>query len=193
MVTKRDLEVAIAAYGLGRILPAGSTRAAARRAVSTVVKAGRVVGPPAARTAGRFAAANPLVTAGLLGAGAYQAGLFDPAIEEARMQSAMIQEDLRRRALESDIQRGFEMAGRPDLRQEVPKRARKRVNKFSKAVGAGVKAVKASKFDGAKGKLKDAKKTFSKVTKVASRLKAGKKVSTKGVTGTIRRAIRRFY
>ena len=45
MVTKRDLEVAIAAYGLGRVLPEGSTRAAARAAVGALVKGGKVIAP----------------------------------------------------------------------------------------------------------------------------------------------------
>ncbi len=43
MVTKRDLEVAIAAYGLGRILPQGSTTAAARSVVSQIVRGGKVI------------------------------------------------------------------------------------------------------------------------------------------------------
>lgn len=75
--------------------------------------------------------------------------------------------------------------------QEKIKRATKRKkNNFSKAVGAGVKAVKASKFQGAKGKLSNPKKTFSAVTKIASKVKAGRKVAAKGVTGTISRAVR---
>ena len=89
MVTKKDLEVAIAAYGLGRILPAGSTRAAARAAVGAVVRGGRVIAPAAARAApvvgrGALAAAraNPITSAAALGLGLQQAGAFDP-IEEA--------------------------------------------------------------------------------------------------------------
>jgi hypothetical protein len=80
MVTKKDLEVAIAAYGLGRILPAGSTRAAARAAVGAVVRGGRVIAPAAARAApvvgrGALAAAraNPITSAAALGLGLQQA------------------------------------------------------------------------------------------------------------------------
>ena len=39
----------------------------------------------------------------------------------------------------------------------------------------GVSAVKASKYQGKKGKLTNAQKTFSAVTKVAAKLNAGKK------------------
>ena len=67
MATKDQLYQIIAAYGLGRVLPAGSTRAAARTAVNGLVKAGRVVVPRVA----------PPVAAGALGVGraAGQAGV----------------------------------------------------------------------------------------------------------------------
>jgi len=69
------------------------------------------------------------------------------------------------------------------------KRAKKRVNKFAKAVGAGVKAVKLSKFQGPVKKLANPKKTFAAVTKVASKINAGKKVAKKGATGVISKAV----
>lgn len=73
------------------------------------------------------------------------------------------------------------------------KKTRKRVkSKFNKAVSAGMKAVRSSKFYGKKGTINNAKRAFSAVTKTASKVNRGKKVSTKGVTGTIRRAVRRI-
>ena len=68
MVTKRDLEVAIAAYGLGRVIPAGATRAAIRKAIPALVRGGVAVAPPAAQTLGTLAAANPVSTGIGLGA-----------------------------------------------------------------------------------------------------------------------------
>lgn len=68
MVTKRDLEVAIAAYGLGRVLPPGITRAAVRKAIPALVRGGVAVAPPAAQTVGALAAANPVSTGVGLGA-----------------------------------------------------------------------------------------------------------------------------
>ena len=62
MVTKRDLEVAIAAYGLGRVIPAGATRAAIRKAIPALVRGGVAVAPPAAQTLGTLAAACLLYT-----------------------------------------------------------------------------------------------------------------------------------
>ena len=49
MATKDQLYSIIAAYGLGRVLPSGSTRAAARTAVKGVLKAGKIVVPAAGR------------------------------------------------------------------------------------------------------------------------------------------------
>ena len=55
-----------------------------------------------------------------------------------------------------------------------------------------MKAVRASTSYGKKGKITNAKKAFSAVTKVASKVNRGKKVSAKGVTGTIARAVRKI-
>ena len=77
MATKDELYKIIAAYGLGRTLPAGSTRAAARATVRAIVRSGRIVVPAAARAAapaGRVALnvarAIPYASAALLGFGA---------------------------------------------------------------------------------------------------------------------------
>ena len=196
MVTKRDLEVAIAAYGLGRILPAGSTRAAARAAVGAVVKAGRVVVPPVARATARTASANPLLAAGILGTSAYQAGLLDPAIARAQEEARAAQMFAAEQAMElsglNDAQRLYEFAGRPDIVQAGKKRAKRKVSKYSKAVKAGMSAVRKSKFLGPKGKISNAKTAFTRVNKVASAVNKGKKVASKGVTGVIKRAVGKF-
>ena len=179
MATKEQLYSIIAAYGLGRALPAGSTRRAARAAVSGMVKAGRVVvpaagrasarvAPPLARGAATLARRHPVGTAAALGYGAYELGLLDPFIEP-------VQE-----AVEEEIVVPIQKSGR---------RTR---SKFNKAVSAGMKAVRASKSYGKKGTINNAKRAFSAVTKVASKVNRGKKVSAKGVTGTIARAVRRI-
>ena len=188
MVTKKDLEVAIAAYGLGRILPAGSTRAAARAAVGAVVRGGRVIAPAAARAApvvgrGALAAAraNPITSAAALGLGLQQAGAFDP-IEEA-IQARI--DDAVDRAM-APIQ-----LAQTDIAQQGARSVVKRkVSKYQKAVKAGMAAVKASKFGGKKGTISNAKSTFSTVNKVASAVNKGKKVATKGIRGVAARAMR---
>ena len=179
MATKEQLYSIIAAYGLGRALPAGSTRTAAKTAVRGMVKAGKVVVPYAARqtaatvapAVGRGAmtlARHPAVAAGLLGYGAYEAGLLDPFIEPAQ---EVVQEEV-----------------------VVPlqKSGRRSRSKFNKAVSSGMKAVRASSFYGKKGTINNAKRAFGAVTKTASKINRGKKVSSKGVTGAIARSVRRI-
>ena len=77
--------------------------------------------------------------------------------------------------------------------QQLGKKARKKtVSKFNRAVKSGMAAVRKSKSYGKKGTINNAKRAFSAVTKVASKVNRGKKVSAKGVTGTIARAVRRI-
>ena len=183
MATKDQLYQIIAAYGLGRVLPSGSTRAAARTAVNGLVKAGRVVvprvAPPVAagamgvgRAAGQAGVAlarrNPAVASGAAILALQQAGLLDPVIDP-------IQE-----FVEEEVVVPITKSG---------KRSR---TKFNRAVSSGMKAVKASTSFGKKGTINNAKRAFSAVTKVASKEHRGKKVAAKGVTGTIARAVRKI-
>ena len=71
-------------------------------------------------------------------------------------------------------------------------RPKRKTSKFNKAVSSGMKAVKRSKFLGKPGKFTNPKKAFGTVTRVVSRVKKGAKVSTKGVTGVIKRAVKRI-
>jgi hypothetical protein len=199
MVTKRDLEVAIAAYGLGRILPAGSTRAAVRAVIPQVVRAGKVIAPTAGRTAATLAAANPVSTGLGLGLAATQTpsgqALLDAAAERGRMDRVRAQQLLDEfifTQVTQPAQQAVDIFESPTLRAQVKRTAKKKVSKYSKAVKAGMAAVKKSKFNGKKGKISNAKKTFATVNRVASAVNKGKKVSAKGVTGTIARAVRKI-
>ena len=198
MVTKRDLEVAIAAYGLGRILPAGSTRAAVRAVIPQIVRAGKVIAPTVGRTAATLAAANPVSTGLGLGLAATQTpsgqALLDAAAERGRMDRVRAQQLLDEfifrevtQPMES-IQTGLQS---PTIQGAIKSKAKRKVSKYAKAVKAGMAAVKKSKFNGKKGKISNAKKTFATVNRVASAVNKGKKVSIKGVTGTIARAVRK--
>ena len=198
MVTKRDLEVAIAAYGLGRILPAGTTRAAVRATIPKLVKAGRVVGPPAARSVAAAALANPYAAGTALGLGALATppgqALLESAAERGaadriRSQQAVdlwVYENITRPA-----EMGADIATSPQFATAVKRTARKKVSKYNKAVKAGMAAVKASKFSGKKGTISNAKTAFKAVNRVASAVNKGKKVSSKGITGLIARAARK--
>ena len=176
MPTKDELYQIIAAYGLGRTLPAGSTRAAARKATTAIVKTGKIVvpaaagaaraaAPPLARGALQVARAIPYATAALLGYGAYESGLLDPVTESVQDQVV------------------------EPIVTPIKRSGRRSRTKFNRAISAGMTAVRSSKFYGKKGAINNAKRAFSAVTKTASKVNAGKKVSSKGVTGTIKRAV----
>lgn len=178
MATREQLYSIIAAFGLGRVLPSGSTRAAAKVAVKQMVKAGKVVVPAAGRASARaapvvgrgalaLARRHPVGAGALLGYGAYEAGLLDPLIE------------------------GTQDFVEEEIVVPIKKSGKTRRSKFNKAVSEGMKAVKMSNYYGKKGEINNAKRAFSAVTKIASKKNRGKKVSTKGVTGTIARAVMR--
>ena len=159
----------------------GTTGAATRKAIMAggrAILAGTItVAPPVARAVGRTAVANPYLAAGILGTAAYQ-------------------ENLRRIAMESPIQRGYEMAGRPTFGEAVerlvPIAKKRSVSNFNKAMKAGMAAVKRSKSNGKPGTMLSPKKTFARIAKVAKAMKSGKKVSSKGETGIIKRNIKRY-
>ena len=183
-------EIALYAYATGRVLPKGTTRAAFRTAVSALT-------PVASRAAPAVSgfAANPLVAGTALGLGALATpqgqSLLESAAERGasdrvRLQQAIDEEIFRRTVLP---QRGLQTA----LDTPVFKPAVKRkVSKYSKAVRAGMKAVKASKFNGKKNTIRDAKTAFKSVNLVASAVNRGKKVAKKGVRGVIARAVRKI-
>jgi hypothetical protein len=181
MATKDQLYSIIAAYGLGRALPSGSTRTAAKAAVRGMVKAGRVVVPAAGRATGRASARaapaigrgalalarrNPYVAGGAALLAAERAGLLDPVLDP-------IEE-----FVEEEIVVPIQRSGR------------KKRTSFNKAVSDGMKAVRNSKFYGKKGTINNAKRAFSAVTKTASKINKGKKVSSRGVTGVIKRSMK---
>ena len=71
---------------------------------------------------------------------------------------------------------GLPLLGRPAV---APKKKPK--SKFNKAVSAGMKILKSSTSYGAKGKINNAKKAFSVVTKTASAVNKGKKLPKSGI------------
>ena len=183
-------EIAMYAFITGRVLPKGTTRKAFTTAVNAVtagaIRAAPVAargGTAALRTGAALARRNPAAAAGLAGYGAYQAGAFDP-VEEA------IQMEVERRT--QDIMAPIELARQPVVQRAAGRVAKRKVSKYSKAIKMGMAAVKSSKFNGKKGKISNAKTTFAKVNKVASAVNKGRKVSAKGVTGVIKRAVSKY-
>jgi len=83
---------------------------------------------------------------------------------------------------------GLPIAGRP----AVSKTKRRKTTKFSKAISAGMKTVKASNSYGPKGKINNAKKAFTAVTKTASKINKGAKIAKSGITRKIGLAVKRI-
>ena len=163
----------------------------ARGAVATV--------PGVARTIGAAAAASP-VSAGLGIGTTFLASppgqqLLASAGERGQMDRVRAQQ-----AFDEwwygNITRPGEMIQQtftsPTVQALAVKTVKRKVSKYSKAIKVGMKAVKASKFAGKPGKITNPKKVFSTVSKVTSAVNKGKKVATKGISGTIARAVRRI-
>jgi hypothetical protein len=141
------------------------------------------VGRAALGAGATFARRNPAVATGLGALALQQAGAFDPVEEaiQARIDDAVDRAMAPVQLAQTDI-----------AQQAVKSVAKRKVSKYSKAVKAGIAAVKASKFGGKKGKINNAKTVFSTVNKVASAVNKGKKVAKTGIRGVAAKAIRRI-
>lgn len=146
--------------------------------------AGRLV--PVATVARTGAALSPIGAAALLA---------DLAIREEQSlayrggtaaQQALSAIDLER-LRDFPVGTGGALAFSPSVPVVLPKRRKK--SSFNKAVSVGMKAVKASRSYGPKGKITSGKKAFSAVTKIASKIRRGLKVSRTGTSGIIARAV----
>ena len=155
--------------------------------------------PGVARTVGTLAAANPYSTGVGLGASflATPSGqqLLGAAEERGQMDRVRAQQAFDEWWY-TQFTRPGEMVQQtlesPTFQKAVVTKAKRKVSKYGRAIKAGMKAVKASKFSGKPGKITNAKKAFATVSKVTSAVNKGKKVATKGIRGTIARAVRRI-
>ena len=194
MALSKTESLALAGFGINEALLKGQgVGARTLKALGkAAVKLTPYVAPPVARGAagvGRaalgagatFARRNPVAATGLGALALQQAGVFDPIEEEIRARV----DDAVNRAMAP-----VELAQTDVFRSAVKSKAKRKVSKYSRAVKAGMAAVKKSKFGGKPGKITNAKSTFATVNKVASAVNKGKKVATKGIRGVAARAIR---
>ena len=193
-------KAALIALGIDEALLKGQGVAA--RTIKSIGKAAVRVSPyvaraavPAARTAagvaGSLAAANPISTGLGLGLGFTQTPQGQALLEAAAERGAADRIALEQ-AIDERIFRAQKVAQNPTVRGQVKGFVKRKVSKYQKAVKASMKAVKASKFNGKKGTIKNPKRTFATVSKVVAAVNKGKKVSRRGVTGTIATAARRI-
>jgi len=184
-------EAAMYAFITGRVLPKGTTRKVLRKGLELAGVGAARAAPVVASTA----LANPFATGTALGLGALatppgQTLLAAAAARGAadRIAAQQMLDEAIFRSTTLPARQISETARRPD----VQRAAKRKVSKYSKAVKAGMAAVKASSFGGKKGKISNAKSAFKTVNLVASAVNKGKKVSAKGIRGTVARAVRRI-
>ena len=196
----RDLAIWSTGAAVGLKNTAKFTAYAAKKGISLAGIGIARAAPPAgvaARTAGTLAAANPISTGLGLGLGFTQTPTGQALLEAAAERGAadrvraqqiydqMIYENITRPA--GIVQ---ETLTDPGTQQMVKKAAKRKVSKYSRAVKLGMAAVKQSNYLGKKGVISKPKSAFSTVSKVASSMSKGKKRPTKGIRGTIARAIK---
>jgi len=196
MALTKTESLALAGFGINEALLKGSGVGARtiKALGKAAVKLTPYVAPPVARGAagvGRaalgagatFARRNPVAATGLGALALQQAGVFDPIEEEIRARV----DDAVGRAMAP-----VQLAQTDLAKTGVRSIAKRKVSKYSRAVKAGMAAVKKSKFGGKPGKISNAKKAFATVNKVASAVNKGKKVAKTGIKGVAARAIRRI-
>ena len=172
---------------------------AAVRVAPYVARSAATTAPIVGRTAATLAAANPVSTGlglGLagtqtpMGQELLQAAAERGAADRIRAQQALDQFIFEQTTLPlREAERAIQS---PTVRSAARGFAKRKVSKYSKAVKAGMQAVKKSKFGGKPGTISNAKKTFATVNKVASAVNKGKKTAKKGITGVISKAVRRI-
>ena len=173
-----DLEKIMYGYIVGRALPKGTTRMAAKATLVAAVTAGRAVSPYLAR--GAVAAAPPVARA-----------VANPYIG-VPLAAAAGTYGLQQYLEETGIQEDVNVARDRFIAALVPtakKYKKKQRSVYNKAMSKAMAAVKKSTKGGPKGTLSNAKKTFGQVSKAVSKASKGGKLSPKGVTGVVKRSI----
>ena len=213
-LTRKEAEYIVAAGAAIDFLTEGKfTGAVARRVKAAARRAGPTVARTTASTAARLggtalragkliAMRHPVLTAGAV---VYYAYKNRDEIGELVEQGYEVVQDAGSQVMSASEELSAERRKRPNifgvpgiagklnpidvLGLDKPKRRR---SKYNKAVSSAMKAVKKSRFLGKPGKLSSPKKAFATVNRTVSRVKKGAKVSAKGVSGVIRRAVRRI-
>jgi len=187
-------EIALYAYATGRVLPKGTTRKVFTKAIQVLTPVATRATPVVARGAASIAAANPAVTGIGLGLGALQTGPGQALLDAAAVRGAADRIAVQQAIDETIFRTQTQTLPQIEAGLGIPlvqKGLKRKATKYGKAIKAGIAAAKASKYDGKPGNLTNVKKTFSTVSKVASAINKGKKVSKAGIRGTIGRAVRK--
>lgn len=193
--TQGDFVRDLAAYSAGAII--GVTRS--RKMLEYAAKKGIQLAALGARaTPAPIAGVAPVAAGAALGVGALQTqpgqDLLAAAAEAGR-QSRILYERAQQDIMTQpqQFERMVAAASPVSAAQAFPKAVRRKKSQFNKAISAGMKTVKASTSYGKKGTIKNARKAFSAVTKVASAAKKRKKAPKTGIRRKIYQSVRRFF
>ena len=188
--TARDFHRDLAIFSAGGIL--GPTRS--RKMLAYAGRKGiQLAGFAAARAApavGSAVTASPVGTGAALGLGALATppgqDLLALAAEHGR-QSRILFERAQQELMTTPqrVEAAIMSAPVSPPRDTVPRLKKRAVSKFNKAVSKGMKIVRDSTSYGKKGKINNAKRAFSAVTKVVSLKKRKKKAPRSGIRAKI--------
>jgi len=192
-LTKRDLALIGAAAGTADFLAEGRlsaplARALKRYVLPQVARAGPRVAVTGLQVAKQIALRHPVLTAGAI---VYYTYKNRKEIGRLVEQGYDVLQDPR-------IQQG---QGLPDFQgpnvqgvlQPIIKPIKKLKNRFSNAVGKGLRALKASSSFGKKGTLSNAKAAFKTATKAASARRQGRKMPKSGPSRIAYKAAKGVY
>jgi hypothetical protein len=157
----------------------GTSRAAAKAAVTLIGRGTMALAPRVATTGASLIQANPVAAGVGLGLGALQTDpgqqLLDFAAERGRSDRVRFEQAI------TDLQL-----------KTVPAAKKRSKTRFNKMVSAGMKQAKASTSYGKKGTINNAKKAFSAVTKAASAAISGKKLPKSGIKRKLMSVMRKI-
>jgi len=172
--TKRELEIMVEGLATAAGIDFLTGGALNKYSRSAAIKVGKAVGslalrgtamvaPSVAASVGRAAlplVTNPYLAGAALGYGALQTQPGQQLLEAAAESGA-------------DTRRSLDMA-LFNIQAQAEEKVKRTKTKFNRAVGAGMKAAKASASYGKKGVINAPKKAFAAVTKLASRINKAK-------------------
>ena len=210
-LTEKDIAIIVGSAGAVDWLAEGRFSAPLARAFKKHFARGAVRAPRTAAVLARglatgvryVAVSHPILTAGAVAIVAYQNReeiadlveqgyeVMEPAVAEAKARARPVLEQAAQQT------QPLGLPGIPPPRFLDPIRERitgvkRRKSVFNKAVGAGMKAVKASTSFGKKGVINSPRKAFTMVTRVASMATKKRKAPKKGIRRKVWTAVRRF-
>ena len=212
-LTERDIALIAGAAGITDFLTEGRLSAPAAKAFKKVFARGAVRTPGTVAGVARglatgikfVAVRHPVATAGAIAYVAYKnreeiGDLVEQGYEV--IQPAVAEAQARAKGIIGQAAELTQPLGMPGIQPPGfldPIRERitgiktpRRKSPFNKAVGAGMKAVKASTSFGKKGVINSPRKAFTMVTRVASMATKKRKAPKKGIRRKVWTAVRRF-